>query len=388
MKISGSKGTIDIKRQAAVQCGVTANNFQHYYTVQCMVLSYTSTVVYTHSESCPTGLSALQVLSLQPQPLTDLNLALVSSMASEHAPPEPVDESILSSRLGYEREPAHEYIIPCANDAEREHLLRLQRRYRQTPDLILTRLREAREQMRVLGPSYANFTSTQQQEFVRDVEAEMAQLGLVLAEVRGQPRPALSPRGKKIKDARNGAVLQMVEAATLGMPLEVWKTRMGRFRNESTVEAFRNVHVSGGGGLTGLRAFWAGTSAKMVESASKGAVLMFSKEMLRDMCLGMQVSPTMSGFIAGAGGGVCQVSVMGPCTFLVTSVVTGDKNTSMLQHLRRTWASKGIAGFYPGGVAIAFRQVRTTVRLWRLPQEEESWKRGMLDMASILHVLP
>ena len=45
---------------------------------------------------------------------------------------------------------------------------------------------------------------------------------------------------------RNGAVLQCVEAATLGMPLEVWKTRMGRFRDESTMQALRAIHSQGG----------------------------------------------------------------------------------------------------------------------------------------------
>ena len=57
---------------------------------------------------------------------------------------------------------------------------------------------------------------------------------------------------------------QCAEAATLGMPFEVWKTRMGRFRQESTIEAFKNVYKQGG-----IGAFWRGTSAKMVESASK-----------------------------------------------------------------------------------------------------------------------
>ena len=62
-----------------------------------------------------------------------------------------------------------------------------------------------------------------------------------------------------------GAGLQCLEAASLGMPFEVWKTRMGRFRTESTLEAFMKIYASGG-----LPAFWQGTSAKMVESASKG----------------------------------------------------------------------------------------------------------------------
>lgn len=36
-------------------------------------------------------------------------------------------------------------------------------------------------------------------------------------------------------DLVTGAVLQCVEAATLGMPFEVWKTRMGRHREETTL---------------------------------------------------------------------------------------------------------------------------------------------------------
>lgn len=49
------------------------------------------------------------------------------------------------------------------------------------------------------------------------------------------------PKSLDPKDLVVGAVLQCVEAATLGMPFEVWKTRMGRFRNESTIESFRNL---------------------------------------------------------------------------------------------------------------------------------------------------
>eukprot|EP00049_Salpingoeca_infusionum_P006793 m.111355 g.111355 ORF g.111355 m.111355 type:complete len:297 (+) comp13443_c2_seq2:412-1302(+) len=170
-------------------------------------------------------------------------------------------------------------------------------------------------------------------------------------------RAASVPSGsgkKTLKDARNGAVLQMVEAASLGMPLEVWKTHLGRHRNESTFEGMRNIYRKNGGGFSGVTAFWRGTSAKMVESATKGSVLMFSKEFIKDSCLSMGVSATAAGFIAGAGGGICQVSVMGPCTFLVTSVVNG--NTTLSSAIKTTWANKGFVGFYPGGTAIAFRQ--------------------------------
>eukprot|EP01063_Lacrimia_lanifica_P035059 TRINITY_DN65_c0_g1_i9.p2 TRINITY_DN65_c0_g1~~TRINITY_DN65_c0_g1_i9.p2 ORF type:complete len:286 (+),score=103.76 TRINITY_DN65_c0_g1_i9:71-928(+) len=148
-----------------------------------------------------------------------------------------------------------------------------------------------------------------------------------------------------------GAALQMAEAATLGMPFEVWKTRMGRFRNETTLEALGKVYKNGG-----VSAFWAGTSAKMVESATKGAVLLWSKELLLSASLNAGIDPVMSGVIAGAGGGICQTSVMGPLTFLVTARVTGDKSIGMGQRIRETYAAKGVAGFYSGASAVAFRQ--------------------------------
>ena len=65
----------------------------------------------------------------------------------------------------------------------------------------------------------------------------------------------------------------------------------------------------------------------------------------------------MAGLGAGAGGGVCQVAVMGPCTFLVTGAVTNEgAKISTLERVRKTWAANGVKGFYPGGTAIAFRQ--------------------------------
>lgn len=174
------------------------------------------------------------------------------------------------------------------------------------------------------------------------------------------------------KDLLNGAFLQCVEAATLGMPFEVWKTRMGRFRNEGTVEAFVNVYKRGGAG-----AFWQGTSAKMVESALKGAILLFSKEAILNSCKSGGIDPTISGFIAGAGGGICQTTVMGPCTFLVTAAVTGEKGVSLTAKASETWAAQGIKGFYPGGTAIAFRQATN----WASRQGLAEWARGKIAWA-------
>lgn len=101
----------------------------------------------------------------------------------------------------------------------------------------------------------------------------------------------------------------------------------------------------------------------MVEAASKGFVLMVAKEAINDALLVAGVSPVMAGVLAGAGGGVAQVAVMGPCTFLVTAKVVSAKaggggaaSVTTAQRVRDVYSTKGVAGFYPGGTALAFRQ--------------------------------
>jgi hypothetical protein len=135
------------------------------------------------------------------------------------------------------------------------------------------------------------------------------------------------------------------------MPFEVWKTHMGRFRNETTIQAFSNIYKRGG-----LGAFWAGLGPKLVESATKGGILLFAKEAIARSCSNAGIGPTLTGFIAGGGGGVCQVVVMGPCTFLVTAAVTGDKSISTSTRIANTFKTQGVKGFFPGGVPIAWRQ--------------------------------
>jgi len=147
-----------------------------------------------------------------------------------------------------------------------------------------------------------------------------------------------------------GPLIQCCEAATLGMPFEVWKTRMGSNRTESTMQAFGNIYKKGG-----PAAFWAGLGPKMFESASKGMILMYAKEGINESLLASGMNPTSAGILAGAGGGIAQVSVMGPCTYLVTGAVN-DPATSVLTRVKQTYKRGGVAGFYPGGTAIAFRQ--------------------------------
>jgi len=48
---------------------------------------------------------------------------------------------------------------------------------------------------------------------------------------------------------------------------------------------------------------------------------------------------------------------MGPCTFVVTAMVTSQgKEVNVAKLLSTTLKEKGIVGLYPGGTAIAFRQ--------------------------------
>jgi len=113
---------------------------------------------------------------------------------------------------------------------------------------------------------------------------------------------------------------------TLGQPFEVWKTRMGRHRGESTAESFQYIFRTGG-----VRAFYRGLGPKIVESLTKGGILLVAKDAIQDNLQKCGASPTMAGFVGGAGGGVAGT-------------------------IRKTWAERGVRGFYPGGSAIAARQ--------------------------------
>ena len=133
---------------------------------------------------------------------------------------------------------------------------------------------------------------------------------------------------------------------------QVWKTYMGRNRNASTLQAMSAIYQSGG-----IGAFYKGLAPKMIESFSKGAVLLYSKEVLRSSLIPIFGDGGLTGSLAGAGAGVCQVSVMGPCTFLVTSAVTStNKNESVIKKAGEVWRAQGIKGFFPGGTPLALRQ--------------------------------
>ena len=94
----------------------------------------------------------------------------------------------------------------------------------------------------------------------------------------------------------------------------------------------------------------------MVESFLKGGILLFSKEAIIKSTRAMGMGEVYAGLVGGFGGGVSQVIVLGPCTFLVTAAVTGNKSVSILQQMKNTYTQHGIAGFYRGGTALMLRQ--------------------------------
>lgn len=126
---------------------------------------------------------------------------------------------------------------------------------------------------------------------------------------------------------------------------------MGTYRKQSTMEAFRNVYAKGG-----ITTFWSGWQPKLVESFLKGGILLFSKDAVIRSMTSIGASEVTAGLVGGFAGGCAQVVVMGPCTFLVTAAVTGDKSVSLFQRSKDILRTRGIGGFYQGGTALLLRQ--------------------------------
>ena len=87
----------------------------------------------------------------------------------------------------------------------------------------------------------------------------------------------------------------------------------------------------------------------------------------------------LAGALAGAGGGAAQTVVIAPLTYIVTAAVTGAKRADGTKEplgamMRRTYASHGVKGFYPGGNAIALRQMSN----WASRQGFTEWARGVV----------
>ncbi|KJP88008.1 hypothetical protein AK88_02283 [Plasmodium fragile] len=167
------------------------------------------------------------------------------------------------------------------------------------------------------------------------------------------------------KDLMSGSILHCLETASLGMPLEVWKTRMCVYRNENTIRSFVNIYNKGVG------QFYAGFYAKLVESSSKGAVLLISKEHMIKLCTDLNINQTTSGFIGGAFGGISQSFVMTPCTFFITASI--DNKINYKKKIVDIFKNRGFTTLYNGNSAMCLRQGTN----WASRQGITEWVRNL-----------
>ena len=149
-----------------------------------------------------------------------------------------------------------------------------------------------------------------------------------------------------------GAVLGCIETVTLGQPLEVWKTRNGQMHNESAFESLRAIYRT-----RGPKGFWVGLEPRLVESTTKGAILVYSREVLLKSCSRLGVRGTAAAVIAGVGSGVAQTLVMGPMTLLVVAANhdVGPQG-GLLRHAADIYREQGPGGFFVGSGPMALRQ--------------------------------
>lgn len=169
------------------------------------------------------------------------------------------------------------------------------------------------------------------------------------------------------RDMVLGGALQCAEAFTLGMPFEVWKTQQishmvkyGEF--ESAAASFRTLWK------VGLSKFYHGTNAKMVESASKGGLLLYTSNYVLDVVhlLGVDRKSSAAGLLAGFCGGVSQTIVMAPMTFVVTY-----KNRNEREAKASSWSilkKAGLKASYGSAPAMAGRQGTNWALRWFFAQ--------------------
>ena len=164
-----------------------------------------------------------------------------------------------------------------------------------------------------------------------------------------------------------GGFLQCTEAFTLGMPFEVWKTQqishMVKTGNyENAWHSFKELSAHGPG------VFWHGTNAKLVESGSKGAILLYATNLTLDVLplVGLDRHSAIGGMVAGFCGGVAQTIVMSPMTFVITY-----KNRNK-QFAKDSWISilqrTGLKASYGSAPAMAGRQGTNWALRWFFAQ--------------------
>jgi hypothetical protein len=124
-----------------------------------------------------------------------------------------------------------------------------------------------------------------------------------------------------IHNLARGSALKMVGDLTGGLPFEVWKSTL--------LLELRRAHAAGEEPLSSLECLkrilkthgaaglWSGCSARMLEGALSGGVLLAGSQAIQSCLKPLCLHPPLVAFAAGAGGGACQALVMAPCSMMV-----------------------------------------------------------------------
>ncbi|KAH9601504.1 Mitochondrial substrate/solute carrier [Trypanosoma melophagium] len=164
------------------------------------------------------------------------------------------------------------------------------------------------------------------------------------------------------RDIAIGAVLQCGEAFTLGMPFEVWKTQqisgLAKGKWLSAAEEFKVLARSG------VRRFYDGTGAKMIEAGLKGSILLFGTNLTLELepMVGINPQSALGGMLAGFFGGVAQTTVMSPMTYVVTYKNRHPEHRSM--SLFTLLKEAGFRKAYGSAPAMAGRQGTNWALRW------------------------
>jgi hypothetical protein len=170
------------------------------------------------------------------------------------------------------------------------------------------------------------------------------------------------------------------------MPFEVWKTQqisgLAKGQWQSALVEFKILWGHG------VQKFYHGTSAKMIESASKGAILVYGTNFTLNSVelLGLKKTSAAAGMIAGFCGGVMQTVVMSPMTYVITF-----KNRNP-EYAKASWAAIlrkcGVRGAFGSAPAMAGRQgTNWALRMFfanAVTNKYRQWKGGKLNTAEVI----
>lgn len=160
-----------------------------------------------------------------------------------------------------------------------------------------------------------------------------------------------------VKTLVRGSFLRISADITGGLPLDHWKTRSIRHPSEGPFEALSNVYRQQGG----VKAYWAGLPAKLVEGSLCGGLLLVGKEGAKTALTRAVTSARLPigeaaiGALSGVAGGVAQCAVLTPSTFLVmTAATTGRPVANTLSQILK--GERKVTDLYTGGGPLVLRE--------------------------------